>query len=157
MRPNSIQICPSQRCHASSETSLKPQKSKCPAIGLGRKLISIVACQNLIILLQLTDICVKNGGDHFLAEIGSREFVDNLVSILRMDSLNLQVKTNILRLLQNWSVSFEGKPSLGYVGQTCKTLQNEGNLFFTRLGLSLTGTRLQVSSKGSHCRKFIDG
>lgn len=75
---------------------------------------------------QLTDICVKNGGDQFLTEVGSREFMDNLVSILRMESLNLDVKNMMLRLLQNWSVAFEGKPSLGYVAQVCRNLQNEG-------------------------------
>ncbi|KIK65962.1 hypothetical protein GYMLUDRAFT_38430 [Collybiopsis luxurians FD-317 M1] len=82
-----------------------------------------------LLALGLTDICVKNGGDHFLAEIGSREFIDNLSSILRMDSLNLEVKNTILRLLQNWSVSFESKPSLGYVAQTCRNLQHEGFKF----------------------------
>ncbi|KAJ4485329.1 hypothetical protein J3R30DRAFT_1342759 [Lentinula aciculospora] len=82
-----------------------------------------------LLALALTDICVKNGGDHFLTEVGSREFIDNLVSILRMESLNLEVKSTILRLLQNWSIAFEGKPSLGYVVQTCKNLQNEGFKF----------------------------
>ncbi|KAF9074014.1 hypothetical protein BDP27DRAFT_1288432 [Rhodocollybia butyracea] len=82
-----------------------------------------------LLALSLTDICVKNGGDHFLAEAGSREFVDNLVSILRMDHLNLEVKNTILRLLQTWSIAFEGKPSLGYVAQACKTLHNEGFKF----------------------------
>ncbi|KAF5385577.1 hypothetical protein D9757_006796 [Collybiopsis confluens] len=82
-----------------------------------------------LLALGLTDICVKNGGDHFLTEIGSREFIDNLVSILRMDLLNLEVKNTMLRLLQNWSVSFESKPSLGYVGQVCRNLQHEGFKF----------------------------
>ncbi|KAJ3843147.1 hypothetical protein F5878DRAFT_575653 [Lentinula raphanica] len=82
-----------------------------------------------LLTLSLTDICVKNGGDQFLAEISSREFIDNLVSILRMDNLNLDVKNAALRYLQNWSVAFEGKPSLGYVAQACKNLQNEGFKF----------------------------
>ena len=74
----------------------------------------------------MTDICIKNGGDLFLAEIASREFIDNLVSILKVPVLNHDVKSNILRLVQNWSVAFEGKPALGYIGQVYKTLINEG-------------------------------
>ncbi len=52
--------------------------------------------------------------------------MDNLVSILKMPALNLDVKNAILRHVQNWSVAFEGKPSLGYVGQVYKTLGQEG-------------------------------
>ncbi|KAJ7222573.1 hypothetical protein GGX14DRAFT_429096 [Mycena pura] len=83
--------------------------------------------QNLA--LGLADICVKNGGDLFLAEIASREFMDNLVSILKIPVLNTDVKNNILRLVQNWSIAFEGKPSLNYVGQVYKTLTSEGYKF----------------------------
>ncbi|KAJ6569707.1 hypothetical protein B0H10DRAFT_2109262 [Mycena sp. CBHHK59/15] len=83
--------------------------------------------QNLA--LGLTDICIKNGGDLFLAEIASREFLDNLVSILKIPVINIDVKNNILRLVQNWSIAFEGKPSLSYVEQVYKTLQNEGFKF----------------------------
>ncbi|KAJ7596383.1 vacuolar sorting-associated protein Vps27 [Mycena floridula] len=82
-----------------------------------------------LLALGLTDICVKNGGDHFLVEIASREFMDNLVSILKIPMLNPEVKNTILRLVQNWGVSFEGKPSLSYVGQVYKTLNNEGFKF----------------------------
>ncbi|KAF9042153.1 hypothetical protein BJ165DRAFT_1372253 [Panaeolus papilionaceus] len=82
-----------------------------------------------LLALGLTDICVKNGGDAFLVEIASREFLDNLVSILKMPALNHDVKTTILRLIQNWSIAFEGKPTLSYTGQVYKTLLNEGYKF----------------------------
>jgi growth factor-regulated tyrosine kinase substrate len=76
--------------------------------------------------IQLTDICIKNGGDQFLSEVSSREFMDNLVSILKIPALNIEVKNNILRLVQNWSIAFEGKPQLSYAGQVYKNLMNEG-------------------------------
>jgi hepatocyte growth factor-regulated tyrosine kinase substrate len=84
---------------------------------------------------QLTDICVKNGGDHFLFEIASREFMDNLVSILKIPALNLEVKNNILRLVQNWSVAFEGKPTLTYMGTVYKALTNEGEHNFQLIAI----------------------
>ncbi|KZT24715.1 ubiquitin binding protein [Neolentinus lepideus HHB14362 ss-1] len=79
-----------------------------------------------LLALGLTDVCIKNGGDHFLVEIASREFMDNLVSILKMPTLNHEVKNKILRLVQNWSIAFEGRPALSYVGQVYKALQAEG-------------------------------
>ncbi|KAG0703499.1 hypothetical protein DFH29DRAFT_803396 [Suillus ampliporus] len=82
-----------------------------------------------LLALGLTDICVKNGGDHFLTEMASREFMDNLVSILKMPSLNLSVKNDILKYIQNWSLAFEGKPSLSYVDQVYKTLKSEAYQF----------------------------
>ncbi|KAF8584959.1 ubiquitin binding protein [Ramaria rubella] len=82
-----------------------------------------------LLALGLTDVCVKNGGDHFLAEVASKEFMDNLVSILKIPALNIDVKNKILRLVQNWSVSFEGKYTLGYVGQVYKELNSEGFRF----------------------------
>ncbi|KAI0075927.1 ubiquitin binding protein [Panus rudis PR-1116 ss-1] len=79
-----------------------------------------------LLALGLTDICIKNGGDPFLVEVASREFMDNLVSILKMPALNHDVKNKILRLVQNWAIAFEGKPQLSYVGEVYKTLQREG-------------------------------
>ncbi|KAF8634107.1 hypothetical protein AX15_001073 [Amanita polypyramis BW_CC] len=78
-----------------------------------------------LLTLSLTDTCVKNGGDLFLNEIASREFMDNLVSILNMQNLHHEVKSTILKHIQNWSIAFEGKPNLSYVGQVYKNLQQE--------------------------------
>ncbi|KAH9850576.1 ubiquitin binding protein [Lenzites betulinus] len=79
-----------------------------------------------LLALSLTDVCVKNGGDPFLNEVASREFMDNFVSILKIPALNHDVKHKILRYIQDWALAFEGKPSLSYVGEVYKSLQREG-------------------------------
>lgn len=76
--------------------------------------------------MQLLDVCIKNGGDHFLVEIASREFMDNMVSLLKQPTINREVKDTMLRLTQNWATAFEGKSTLSYVGEVYKTLQQEG-------------------------------
>jgi growth factor-regulated tyrosine kinase substrate len=91
---------------------------------------------------QLTDVCIKNGGNHFLTEVASREFMDNLVSILKMPTLNIDVKNKILRLIQNWSIAFEAKASLNYVGQVYKTLNQDGE---QQLGSSFQQLTFAVS------------
>ena len=34
-------------------------------------------------LAQLSDICVKNGGNHYLQQVSSREFLDQLENMLK--------------------------------------------------------------------------
>ncbi|CUA71368.1 Vacuolar protein sorting-associated protein 27 [Neurospora crassa OR74A] [Rhizoctonia solani] len=79
-----------------------------------------------LLALGLTDVCIKNGGDHFLEQVASREFMDNLVSILKQPALNYEVKSKMLRLVQNWALAFESKPSLGYVPEVYRSLKNQG-------------------------------
>ncbi|KAG8687941.1 Vacuolar protein-sorting-associated protein 27 [Ceratobasidium sp. 395] len=82
-----------------------------------------------LLALGLTDVCIKNGGDHFLEQIASREFMDNLVSILKQPALNYEVKNRMLKLVQNWALAFEQKPALGYVPEVYKSLKSQGFKF----------------------------
>ncbi|KAF9185174.1 Vacuolar protein-sorting-associated protein 27 [Haplosporangium sp. Z 767] len=83
-----------------------------------------------LLALGLTDVCVKNGGQHFLSEVASREFMDNLVSILKSPvGCNVEVRNKILALIQTWGRLFRGKKGLGYVCDMHMILQHEGYQF----------------------------
>ncbi|KAG5359528.1 Vacuolar protein sorting-associated protein 27 [Yarrowia sp. C11] len=79
--------------------------------------------------LQLTDVCIKNGGSHFLVEIASREFVDPLMAVVRNDDANPEVKQRVLQLLQQWSVAFAGQLQLQQVENAVTQLKSEGISF----------------------------
>ena len=85
-----------------------------------------------IATLHLVDVCIKNGGTHFLIEIASREFMDTVLLVLKPlngTPVNMQVESLILEYIQNWAHAFEGQLQLAYVGQVYKRLKDEGYKF----------------------------
>ncbi|KIO21691.1 hypothetical protein M407DRAFT_28752 [Tulasnella calospora MUT 4182] len=99
-----------------------------------------------LLTLSLLDTCVKNGGDHFLVEIASREFMDNLTSILKLPALNREVKDRMLKVVQIWAVAFEGKSSLSYVNEVYKTLQREGFTFPPKDSVAASSVMVDTST-----------
>ena len=88
---------------------------------------------------QLTDTCFKNGGDHFLKEIASREFMDNLISLLQATgpaAVNPEVRSKILEYIQAWASVTDGRHDLSYIGQVYSRLQREGYQFPPRTTVS---------------------
>ncbi|KAE8243362.1 hypothetical protein A4X06_0g6373 [Tilletia controversa] len=86
---------------------------------------------NVVLLtLGLTDICIKNSGDHFLAEVGSVDFMDNLVSVLTAAAgpgKNVDVRNKLLRLIQSWAQVADARPAqMSYVAKTYADLKKRG-------------------------------
>ncbi|KAI8883671.1 ubiquitin binding protein [Backusella circina FSU 941] len=80
--------------------------------------------------LSLVDTCVKNGGDAFVKEIASREFMDQLVSVLKAPTgCNPDVSNKALTIIQTWGLASKGKPVLSYMYDTYALLKAEGMTF----------------------------
>ncbi|KAJ3056718.1 Vacuolar protein-sorting-associated protein 27 [Rhizophlyctis rosea] len=82
-----------------------------------------------LLALKLTDTCVKNSGHHFVQEVASREFIDNIVSLAKAHGTNPEVRTTILSLIQSWALAFRTTADLSYVPTIYDSLKREGLTF----------------------------
>ncbi|KAI5956653.1 VPS27 [Candida margitis] len=110
--------------------------------SLKKRLNMVYSNPNLITsTLKLIDLCVKNGGFHFLVELSSREFIDYLIdfifkihynvqeSMVKQDESKYNVGEYILELLKSWYIAFKGQLQLNYVEKKYQELANEGYQF----------------------------
>ncbi|RSH88702.1 Vacuolar protein-sorting-associated protein 27 [Saitozyma podzolica] len=78
---------------------------------------------------NLVDTCIKNGGDHFLAELASKEFVDEVSGVIKSTITNPEVKEMALRYFQQWALAFESKKELSFFVDVYNELKNSGIKF----------------------------
>ena len=113
---------------------------------------------NVVLLaLGLTDICIKNGGDHFLQEVASREFMDNLASVLRNPAgVNNDVKAKALGLIQNWSQIAQAKPAqMAYITDIYKQLKSDSSFEFPLLDPNVVASAALVETLTAP--EWVDG
>jgi growth factor-regulated tyrosine kinase substrate len=95
--------------------------------------------------LHLIDTCVKNGGNHFIVEMATREFMDTLVSIIHEDRTNESVRDLALELVQNWATAFKDNSQLKYMWTTYNHLKDDG-YSFPSIGASVSSKLFDSSA-----------
>ncbi|OXC69142.1 vacuolar protein sorting-associated protein 27 [Cryptococcus neoformans] len=79
--------------------------------------------------IGLTDTCIKNGGDHFLLEVASKEFVDELSNLIKATTTSPEVKQMLIKYFQQWALAFKSKSELSFFVEVYNELKASGITF----------------------------
>lgn len=109
---------------------------------LKKRLTKVYTNANLLSLtLKLCDMCVKNGGSHFLSELNSKEFMDYLVEVIfkvhydtkdykvYSSEAKMKIGKQILVLIQEWNAYTLNSGKLSYLDRIYTNLKNQGYEF----------------------------
>lgn len=109
--------------------------------SLKKRLTKVYGNPNLLSsTLKLIDLCVKNCGGHFVAEINTKEFVDYLVDFILKVNYDVKlyevysneskfgVGNQILKLIKEWTLYFKNHDS-NYLEKQYNTLVRQGYEF----------------------------
>ena len=94
-----------------------------------------------------------------MVEVASREFMDNMVSLLKAvggAAVNAEVRNKILELIQSWATATEGRYELNYIGEVYKTLQRERFVFPPRVSVASSMIDSSAVGSGAGPRKTED-
>ncbi|KAJ1867587.1 Prohibitin-1, subunit of the prohibitin complex (Phb1p-Phb2p) [Coemansia sp. RSA 989] len=83
-----------------------------------------------ILVLNLADICVKNGGRLIQLEISRREFIDAITNLLdSRTGRDYELRQVILTLIQEWAAMFRNNNEMSYVSGVMERMKRSGYSF----------------------------
>jgi growth factor-regulated tyrosine kinase substrate len=107
------------------------------------------------------DTCIKNGGDHFLAEIASKEFIDEMSGIMQSpvshrtsykvfktngQTVSAEVRNMAIKDFQTWALLLEPKPEFRLISESYHSLKGMAKVQFptptNQTGKALLDTRV---------------
>ncbi|KAJ1725436.1 Vacuolar protein-sorting-associated protein 27 [Coemansia erecta] len=99
-----------------------------------------------ILVLSLSDICIKNGGSLIQLEISRREFIDDVAGILESKTgREYELRQLVLKLIQEWAALFRNNIEMGYACGVYDRLKRTGYTF-PRLDMAASGAMIETSS-----------
>lgn len=103
------------------------------AVKLLRKRLYVRNPNVQVLTLHLLDLCVKNGGSHFLEEVATKEFMDaynaQVITLVNQDR-NDGVVDLMLEYIQAWALMTKDRTDLSQIYKTYQALKSKPGIVF---------------------------